>query len=118
MLRTPRSHNFPDLIYGTAFKYDETALLVGAALRAGFTAVDTSGNEPQYREAEVGEGIALAIKARVVERSDLHVCKPAPRSRLGQTIIYFGLTQHNADTNQILALQTRQKSITLSLRYL
>ena len=65
--------SMPFLIYGTAFKDEDTASLVLTALKAGFRAIDTSGNKPQYREALVGQGITAAIEAGLVTRRDLYV---------------------------------------------
>lgn len=64
----------PSIIYGTAFKDEDTATLAEMALKTGFRAIDTSGNRPQYREALVGQGIAAAIRSGVVKRSALYVC--------------------------------------------
>jgi diketogulonate reductase-like aldo/keto reductase len=46
------------LIYGTAWKEDETKRLVLEALRAGFRAVDTANQRKHYFEAAVGAAIA------------------------------------------------------------
>ena len=53
-----RSQNIPEILYGTAFKFDKSKKLVEAALNAGFRAIDTAGSKSAYREALVGEGIA------------------------------------------------------------
>lgn len=73
MQRAERFRGVPELIYGTAFKFDETAVLVEAAIQAGFRAVDTSANKPQYRESLVAEGIAATINNGLVTRSELYV---------------------------------------------
>lgn len=57
----------PALMYGTAWKEDETARLVELALRAGFRAVDTANQRKHYFEAAVGEG----IRASGVRREEL-----------------------------------------------
>ena len=41
----------PTFIYGTAWKEDETARLVGLALAAGFRAIDTANQRKHYHEA-------------------------------------------------------------------
>jgi diketogulonate reductase-like aldo/keto reductase len=69
-----RSQGIPEILYGTAFKYDKSASLVEAALKAGFRAIDTAGSKSAYREALVGEGIAAALASGTCERSDLYVC--------------------------------------------
>ena len=38
-----RFQGIPDIIYGTAFKFENSASLVEAALLAGFRAIDTAG---------------------------------------------------------------------------
>ncbi|KAH7408944.1 aldo/keto reductase [Cadophora sp. MPI-SDFR-AT-0126] len=63
----------PEIIYGTAFKFDNTAPLVEAAIKAGFRAIDTAGAKGAYREAFVGEGIAAAIAAGACTRQDLYI---------------------------------------------
>ncbi len=68
-----RFQGVPDIIYGTAFKFDTSAPLVEAALKAGFRALDTAGSKSAYREALVGEGIAAAIADGAVKREELYV---------------------------------------------
>ncbi len=45
------------LVYGTAWKEDETATLVRQALQAGFRAIDTANQRKHYHEAAVGEAL-------------------------------------------------------------
>jgi len=47
----------PTLIYGTAWKEDETARLVRLALEAGFRGIDTANQRRHYHEAGVGEAL-------------------------------------------------------------
>jgi diketogulonate reductase-like aldo/keto reductase len=54
----------PRLIYGTAWKKDDTARLVRTALAAGFRGIDTACQPKHYHEAGVGEGIADSSLAR------------------------------------------------------
>jgi diketogulonate reductase-like aldo/keto reductase len=68
-----RFQGIPDIIYGTAFKLENSASLVEAALKAGFRAIDTAGAQAAYREAHVGEGIAAALASGTIERSELYV---------------------------------------------
>ena len=63
----------PALVYGTAWKKDQTADLVYKALRAGFKGVDTAAQPKHYREDLVGDGIRKAIDEGVVKREDLYV---------------------------------------------
>ena len=59
------------LLYGTAWKEDETERLVRLALRAGFRDFDTANQRKHYHEAAVGSAIAAAIAAKEVRREDL-----------------------------------------------
>lgn len=61
----------PPLLYGTAWKEDETARLTELALRQGFRGIDTANQRKHYHEAGVGEGIVRAVEAGVVVRDDL-----------------------------------------------
>ncbi|OOF96762.1 hypothetical protein ASPCADRAFT_206935 [Aspergillus carbonarius ITEM 5010] len=63
----------PTLIYGTAWKKDQSADLVHQALGAGFRAVDTAAQPKHYREDLVGDGIRRALQDGYVRREDLHV---------------------------------------------
>ncbi len=71
---SPRFQGIPEIIYGTAFKFENSASLVEAALKAGFRAIDTAGSKSAYREALVGEGIAAALASGTFERKELYVC--------------------------------------------
>jgi diketogulonate reductase-like aldo/keto reductase len=53
----------PTLIYGTAWKEDDTARLVGLALDAGFRAFDTANQRRHYHEAGVGQGLRAFLDA-------------------------------------------------------
>ena len=68
-----RFQGIPDIIYGTAFKFEKSASLVEAALNAGFRAIDTAGSQSAYREAQVGKGIAAALASGTCERGELYV---------------------------------------------
>jgi diketogulonate reductase-like aldo/keto reductase len=68
MLVSPR---VPAFLYGTAWKQDRTAALTELAIRAGFRGIDTANQRRHYFEAGVGEGLAAAYKAGVVQRQDL-----------------------------------------------
>jgi diketogulonate reductase-like aldo/keto reductase len=62
----------PRIIYGTAWKKSETASLVAAALRQGFSGIDTACQPKHYEEAGVGEGLAVAF-ANGLAREDLYL---------------------------------------------
>lgn len=51
-------------MYGTAWKEDATAGLVGMALEAGFTAIDTANQRKHYHEAGVGEALKASGRRR------------------------------------------------------
>ncbi|RDL38499.1 uncharacterized protein BP5553_02839 [Venustampulla echinocandica] len=73
---TPNSHpevKIPKLIYGTAWKKEQTADLVYEAIKAGFRAFDTAAQPRHYQEGLVGEGIRRAIEEGIVTRKDLHI---------------------------------------------
>ncbi|KAF8854959.1 Aldo/keto reductase, partial [Acephala macrosclerotiorum] len=61
------------IIYGTVFKFENSASLVEAALNAGFRAIDTAGSQSAYREALVGKGIAAVLASGTVERKELYI---------------------------------------------
>ncbi|KAF3399591.1 D-arabinose dehydrogenase [NAD] [Talaromyces pinophilus] len=65
--------DIPEIIYGTAFKFDKTAHLVEAALRAGFRGIDTASSSHAYREALVGDGITVAMTSGDFSREDLYI---------------------------------------------
>jgi diketogulonate reductase-like aldo/keto reductase len=62
---------FPEFLYGTAWKEDRTAALTELALRAGFRGIDTANQRRHYVEAGVGHGLAAAYRAGIVTRADL-----------------------------------------------
>jgi diketogulonate reductase-like aldo/keto reductase len=62
----------PLLLYGTAWKKDDTAGLVSTAIRLGFRGIDTACQPKHYHEPGVGEGIADALSSGV-SRSDLYL---------------------------------------------
>ena len=48
----------PNMIYGTAWKKDETARLVELAIKSGFRAIDTACQPKHYNEKGVGDALA------------------------------------------------------------
>ena len=71
---TPSSPSrIPRLVYGTAWKKDQTADLVYRALRAGFRGIDTAAQPKHYDERGVGEGVRRAVAEGIVKRQDLFV---------------------------------------------
>jgi diketogulonate reductase-like aldo/keto reductase len=57
----------PRLLYGTAWKENETKRLIEMALREGFRGIDTANQRRHYHEAAVGEALQTAL----VPRSEL-----------------------------------------------
>lgn len=61
----------PHLIYGTAWKKDDTAKYVEQAVKAGFRFIDTACQPKHYHEPGVGEGWTAAAQELGLKRSDL-----------------------------------------------
>lgn len=62
----------PRLIYGTAWKKEQTADLVTAAVKYGFRGIDTACQPKHYNEAGVGEAIHRLI-SEGIPRKDLYI---------------------------------------------
>ncbi|PNY28495.1 NAD(P)H-dependent D-xylose reductase [Tolypocladium capitatum] len=67
------SSTIPRLVYGTAWKRDQTADLVYAALRAGFRGIDTAAQPKHYDERGAGEGVRRAVAEGIVKRQHLFI---------------------------------------------
>jgi diketogulonate reductase-like aldo/keto reductase len=61
------------MIYGTAWKKEQTTKLVELALKNGFRAIDTACQPKHYQEHLVGEGIAQAMKNEGLKREELFI---------------------------------------------
>lgn len=61
----------PPILYGTAWKEQETERLTRLALDAGFRGVDTANQRRHYHEAGVGAAVKAAIAAGAVRREEL-----------------------------------------------
>ena len=72
-MATTKAVRIPYLVYGTAWKKDQTRVLVYRALEAGFRGVDTAAQPKHYQEDLVGEGIREAILNGVMKRDELYV---------------------------------------------
>lgn len=65
------SLGLPYLIYGTAWKQDDTARLVQMAITAGFRFIDTACQPKHYHENGVGDGWTRAADELSLDRRDL-----------------------------------------------
>src|SRR5438045_4884185 len=61
----------PRLLYGTAWKEDETERLAALALEQAFRGIDTANQRKHYHEAGVGRAITAATVSGLVSRADL-----------------------------------------------
>lgn len=59
------------IMYGTAWKEDDTRRLVRMAIDEGFRAIDTANQRKHYFEAAVGEALEEAIEAGECSREEL-----------------------------------------------
>jgi diketogulonate reductase-like aldo/keto reductase len=62
----------PRIIYGTAWKKEQTEALVIKAIRLGFRAIDTACQPKHYDEAGVGRGVAACLNESLT-RADLYL---------------------------------------------
>ncbi|KAL6871237.1 putative aldo-keto reductase [Trichoderma novae-zelandiae] len=67
------SARIPKLVYGTAWKKDQTADLVYLALKTGFRGIDTAAQPKHYDERGVGAGVKRAIGEGIIKREDLFI---------------------------------------------
>jgi diketogulonate reductase-like aldo/keto reductase len=65
------SAKLPFLVYGTAWKKDDTEQLVADAVRHGFRFIDTACQPKHYNEHGVGNGWTKAAKELGLQRSDI-----------------------------------------------
>ncbi len=61
-----------NILYGTAWKQDDTERLVRHAIEAGFRGIDTACQPKHYNEAGVGAGIAACLNSRL-KRAQLYL---------------------------------------------
>ena len=62
----------PRIIYGTAWKKEQTQTLVAKAIQCGFRGIDTACQPKHYREAGVGAGVAACLVGGL-SRGDLYL---------------------------------------------
>jgi diketogulonate reductase-like aldo/keto reductase len=63
----------PGILYGTAWKKDDTERLVATAVRQGFRGIDTACQPKHYNEPGVGAGVAAALDGGHLRRSELYL---------------------------------------------
>ena len=63
--------SIPVMMYGTAWKEEQTKSLTMQAIESGFRSIDTANQRKHYYEVAVGEAIAEMITQGVVAREDL-----------------------------------------------
>jgi diketogulonate reductase-like aldo/keto reductase len=100
----------PPILYGTAWKTDQTQSLTELAIQQGFRGIDTANQLRHYDEAAVGRAIAVMIQSGVVTRGDLFL----------QTKFTFQASQDHRlpyDPSAPIARQVEQ-SFTSSLQHL
>jgi diketogulonate reductase-like aldo/keto reductase len=71
--RQIREAAVPTVLYGTAWKEQRTAHVVGQALRMGFRGVDTANQRQHYCEAEVGRALRAELERGTLRREDVFV---------------------------------------------
>ena len=67
----------PRILYGTAWKKDDTESLVGKAIQQGFRGIDTACQPKHYHEAGVGAAVSTLLDGKVsnggLARKDLYL---------------------------------------------
>jgi len=71
MLTEQHAKSMPSILYGTAWKYDDTERFVLDALKTGFRGIDTANQPKHYFEEGVGLAIQKFLKTSDVKREDL-----------------------------------------------
>lgn len=61
----------PRILYGTAWKEEQSEALTRLALTAGFRGVDTANQRKHYFEAAVGKAVQAAVGAGLCSRAEL-----------------------------------------------
>ena len=67
------NNKFPNILYGTAWKEQDTESLVTKAIKAGFTGIDTANQRCHYYEEAVGNAIRKAINNKEVKRERIFI---------------------------------------------
>jgi diketogulonate reductase-like aldo/keto reductase len=71
-VKSDRPGRMPGILYGTAWKKDDTERLVATAIRQGFRGVDTACQPKHYNEEGVGAGVAASL-GKGLTRDDLYL---------------------------------------------
>lgn len=71
MSQEQQSHSIPPILYGTAWKEEDTERLVLQALNLGFKGIDTANQRKHYYEEGVGFAIQQFLKTSQKNRKDL-----------------------------------------------
>jgi diketogulonate reductase-like aldo/keto reductase len=69
--RTVDGVTVPRMLYGTAWKEDDTERLTALAIGHGFRGIDTANQRKHYHEAAVGRAVAAAVAGWAVGRDGL-----------------------------------------------
>ena len=69
---TANGVNMPKILYGTAWKRDQTARLVEQAITLGFRGVDTACQPKHYHEPGVGAGLTACLSDKLT-RADIYL---------------------------------------------
>jgi len=78
----------PPILYGTAWKKEDTAELVAQALAAGFGGIDTACQPKHYNEPGVGEGLRAASRPAGARPLYLQTKFTAPSGQDPKTVPY------------------------------
>lgn len=83
-----RFQGVPRFVYGTAFKGEQSAVLVEQAIRQGFVGIDTAAVSSTYQERLVGDGVRAVLADRKLKREHLYV-----RRSLVNSVSHFRFKQ-------------------------
>jgi diketogulonate reductase-like aldo/keto reductase len=72
IITTNAGVRIPKILYGTAWKKDDTERLVQLAIQQGFRGIDTACQPKHYNEAGVGAGVAACLGSGMT-RADLYL---------------------------------------------
>ncbi|CEG55662.1 aldo/keto reductase family protein [Legionella fallonii] len=69
--QTSTSMDYPEMLYGTAWKEEQTQELVIQALNSGFIGIDTANQRRHYFEEGVGLGVQQFLQSNSIKREHL-----------------------------------------------